>query len=111
MRKDYLSKVVVAVRAKLSSSFGVAVSSEDTETLLATAAMLGYVEGKRGRDGGYLVTDNGLDFIGEDVKAFRTHEATINAAKKEAQEESRKSAAKIRKEALANEVKAALSAA
>lgn len=110
MRKDYLSKVVVQIIAMVQDKFGVSVSHEHAPELLGFALALGYVTGKRGRDGGYLVTDTGLELIGEDVASFRAEEAQINATKAAQQKQTRKAAAKARKAQLAANIANALPA-
>jgi predicted transcriptional regulator len=46
-----------------------------TDTLLALAKDLGFIEGKRGRQGGFVPTDDGLEFMGVNVDEFRAKEA------------------------------------
>ncbi len=45
------------------------------DTLLALAKDLGFIEGKRGRAGGFEPTDDGLEFMGVNVEEFRAKEA------------------------------------
>lgn len=98
MRKDKLSIVLASVRAKLvRGGLGKTnVERISAETLLAMAIDMGYINGKRGKDGGYLATDTGLAFIGEDVDAFRAQEAKEAHAKEAHAKEARKEAVKAR---------------
>ncbi len=112
MRKNYLSKVIVAVRAMATEAYGVEVNPEThTEELVGFACALGFVSGKRGREGGYLVTDAGLSFIGEDPAKVRAQETAASTAKTENLKAARKTAAKERKAQLASEIKLASQAA
>lgn len=104
MRKNFLSKVVVKVRAMAADTFGVEISTKDTEALLSFAQALGYVDGVRGKNGGYLVTDKGLEFIGENVQAFHAMEAKLEAQHEEELKQARKQANKARKTALAEAI-------
>lgn len=46
-----------------------------SQTLIALAKDLGYIQGRRGRNGGYDSTDEGLAFAGIDAEDFRQKEA------------------------------------
>ncbi len=98
MRKDKLSIVLASVRAKLvRGGLGKTnVERISAETLLAMAIDMQYISGKRGKDGGYLATDMGLAFIGENVEFFRAQEAKEARAKEVHAKEARKKAVKTR---------------
>lgn len=79
-----------------------------SDTLLAVAKDLGFIEGRRGRAGGFEATDLGLEFAGMDVEEFRT-KAALDHMQDQAEraEQSRKTREK-RQQELQNSLQAAL---
>ncbi len=69
---NILAKVQNLVTGRLPrGSYGIPTS----QTLIALAKDLGYIEGRRGRSGGFEATDMGLKFAGIDAEDFRQKEA------------------------------------
>jgi hypothetical protein len=108
MRKEKVSFVLATVRAEMIKSFGEVAGKLTPMTLLDAAENMGYVTGRRGRDGGYFITDEGLTLIGEDVEAFKAAEAAADEAHAKSAKERQAAAAKDRKEKLAAGLNAAL---
>ncbi len=62
-----------------------------SDSLLAVAKELGFIESRRGRTGGFEPTDAGLKFFGKNVEEYRAKEASQNIqAAGERAEEARK---------------------
>jgi len=57
-----VNAILLSLQAKVGEIFGQ--TNVDRKTLLALAKDLGYLEGKRGRDGGTFATDMGMAFAG-----------------------------------------------
>lgn len=108
MRKEKMSFVLAHIRTQMIGMFGSAAEQLTAQTLLDNAENMGFVTGKRGRDGGYFVTDAGLAFIGEDVEAFKAAELAAEEANQKTAKERQAQAAKQRREKLAASLNAAL---
>ena len=85
---NILAKVQNLVTGRLPrGTYGIPTS----QTLIALAKDLGYIEGRRGRNGGYDATDSGLMFAGIDSEDFRQKEALeLVRSQQERQEQARK---------------------
>ncbi len=70
MMTNQAEEIVNKVLNKLTDAFGTEVSQG---TALAVAKSLGYVRGKRGREGGTLATVSGLHFAGLDDLPLASH--------------------------------------
>lgn len=103
-RTEVLNKIFELVAEKLAEAFKVDDFDPSEAITLAMAKDLKLVEGKRGIGGGYFPTDEGLEFVGVNVEAYR--KAEEQAA--EAAEAAKKEAAKANKEEKAKNVIAAL---
>jgi hypothetical protein len=108
MRKDKVSFVLAHIRGQMIQAFGESAEKLAAETLLTNAENMGYVAGRRGRDGGYFITDEGLSLIGEDVEAFKAAEIAADEASHKTAKERQAQAAKERREKLAAGLQAAL---
>lgn len=72
-----VNAILLSLQGKVGEIFGQ--SSVDRKTLLALAKDLGYLEGKRGREGGTFATDMGMAFAnlsGEIIRPVKKTKAT-----------------------------------
>lgn len=86
--------IVAKVQNSVAHAFGPTARPLFTSnTLLAIAKELGYIEGRHGQGGGFYPTDQGLSYVGLNVSEYRLAEAQakkeVEEAKKKKQKESR----------------------
>ncbi len=108
------STLIVGILAKLQSHVTGRLpknsySVPTTDTLLLLAKDLGFIEGKRGRQGGFVPTDNGLEFMGVSVEEFRAKEARETVQTLQERQAAAREARAQRMKELQNELQAAIS--
>lgn len=79
-----------------------------SDTLIAVARDLGFIEGRRGRAGGFEPTDEGLEFMGFSVEEFRSKEALGNAKIQQEKAEQARRAREERAQALREDLQKSL---
>ena len=106
-RKEVYVKVLATIQTTLNKVME-GEATLDSDTLTNIAKGYGFVEGKRGRDGGYQATNEGVEFVGENLQTFLENEALAKTEAEKAAKQARKEATKATKKELEAQVAAAL---
>ncbi len=85
--------VVATIIAKIQTGLNQVIGKQlliDPDTMIELAKEIGFVKGVKGRDGGFVPTDEGLNWGGFDIKDYRAKEAESQAVHNETILEQRK---------------------